>query len=518
MIHLELILKKLRQTDLQIINPRSGAYLTIIRNDKAVDLYDDRIINLVTAEEFKRAGYRSISGALFIIGRPERPIESMETVEFSEQTSPTALLNQIKDILSEHQRFLEYKARLEALAVNATTIRDIFRLFSSYFHNPVAFGDSGGNIIYMENLREDFQDWDETINYWLTLGYVPYEHSKANGNIEMTSMWQTSPTPVLFNQKFASKYPRLSYRTCKYNQIYNNYFSIVQVYEPYRYFDEDVLIITADLVSDKYSKKIIKEIEAPREKAFKLLVSQETSHTDSNADRLKRCHIPMNLTNSLMILDFQKAWLPTNTDKNSSAQKWWYVKNMLNHHQPPILNYLDNDRLILLLQAATFDSLEALEHKLRHILEDDIIIACSCRYDNIWNTHEMYKKALLVLEAGKALYPDSNMYYFRDLFFETFLWLLHSNGALSAFIIGGLAELVEYDRQKNTEFANTLYEYLLCDKNLATLSKKLHIHRNTALYRLEKANEWLKLDLNDYQSTARLFVSYKALDFLERVK
>lgn len=518
MIQLSLILKKLNQKNLQILNPSENAYIAVIRNEKICDLHNDRIINLVTAEEWDKASCKNISGALFIIGSPLHLPDGQETVLFPAKALPEQLLNEVQNIISEHQRFLEYKIRLETLAGHATNIYDIFKLFSSYYNNPVVFGDSGGNIIYMENLRKDFHDYDEAINYWLTLGYTPYEYSKANGNIEMTSIWQNSPVPVLFNKKFASRYPRLSYRTCKYDQVYNNYFCIVQVYEPYKAFDEDALVLTADLVSSYYSKNAFSEIENPREKAFKFLVHQETSQNATNADRLKRYHITDNSQNCLVILDFKKHPDICQNQKKTSAEKWAYVRNMLNHMQPSILNFIEEDILVLLLQATTPDGIDALEKKLRNILEDNIVMASSCTYNNIWKTHDMYQKALLVLKAGELFLPDSNLHRFKDLYFEILCYIMHQEHTLSAFIIDGLAELTEYDRRKHTDFAATLYEYLLCDKNISVLSQKLHIHRNTALYRLEKANERLQIDLNDFQSTARLFLSYKALEFLDKIK
>lgn len=525
MISLELLIKKLHNPDLKIINPSSQTYLMAVRNETAAELYNDQIIHIMTVKEFSAAKNPALSGALFLFGTPSEVPETAHysaianhpDVVFFQSSSMNDVLSELQEIFSEHRRFTEYKLKLEALAQNQISLKDFFTLFSSYYNNPVAFGDSGGNLIYIGNLREDFKEYDETLNYWISHGYIPYEFSKDNGNIEMTSLWQKSPTPVLLNTGFAERYSRLSYRTCKNNRVYNNYFSIVEVHEKYRCFDEDVLILTGDLVSDYYTSHSFPEIELPRSKFFRKVVSLTDAPDTLLTERARQFHLLSSTPKCLVILSFSKNKEELKATDIKTTNQWNHVKSSLSHMQPPILSFEENQRMVLLLEAASEDGLNNLVKKLRRKLHSDITMACSLQFENIFEAHDMYQKALLAIDTGNALYPDSNLYRFEDLYFEALLYALHKNNLLSCFIIKGIEEMIEYDQKRNTEFAGTLYEYLLCDKNIADLSKNLHIHRNTALYRLEKANEWLHLDLNDYGSTTRLFLSFLALDFMKMV-
>lgn len=522
MISLELLLKKLCLQNLIIQNPSGHSYLMAIHNETGVNLYDDRIIHLMTVQEYENAGYPCIPGALFLFEIPSDFSVSYTSVQSDIVFFPELLiedvLSHIREIISEYQRFLKYKIKLETLIKRNVSLKDFFTLFSSYFNNPVAFGDSGGNIIYMENLREDFHDYDETLNYWITHGYIPYEFSKNNGNIEMTSLWQKSSVPVLMNTGFAEKYSRLSYRTCKNNRVYNNYFSIVEVYEKYQYFDEDVLILTGDYVSDYYANHTFPEIELPKAKFLRKVISLESDPDPLLVEQAKQFNLLTPTIKSVVILVGSDRIQETNSNEIKTTNTRNHVKSSLSHVQPPILYFEETERMVLLLEATSEENLKQAELKLRRKLQNNILMSCSCCFENIFKAHSMYQKALLTIEAGKTLYPNSNFFHFEDMYFETILYILYKNNLLSCFIIDGMEELEEYDRKKHTEFSQTLQEYLLCDKNIANLSKTLHIHRNTALYRLEKATEWLKTDLNDYESTARLFLSFAALDILKHMK
>lgn len=524
MICLELLLEKLCIPGLEIINPTGRSYSLIIRNDSAVDLHSEEVINVITAEELAISHASGLSGSLFIVGTsPDASCIAVnhDIVLFGSFISADDLISRVRKILYEYQRFLEYKIKLETLAGTEASLYDFFLLFSSYFNNPVVFGDSGGNILFMENLRKDFYDYDETINYWITHGYVPYEFSRDNGNIEMTALWQKSPVPVLLNEKFAKRYARLSYRTCPLLQTYNNYFSIVQVYEKYRCFDKDVLALTGDTVSLYYTNHAFIEVELPRSKFFRSIVQMDSPPTPpspSLESRARQFNLLDSDAKSIVVLDFSEGAQKTPSGQAKSTEKWNYVKTLLSRMQPPILYFEGDSQIILLLKTRSHEGLAKLEKNLRSTLQPYIIMACSCVFENIFESCQMYRKALLALDTGKALYPDSNIYYFKELFFEAFLYLLHTDSQLSLFILGGLEDLINYDAHKNTEFASTLYEYLMCNKNIAELSKKMHIHRNTTLYRLEKASELLNIDLDDYESTARLFISFKALDFLKKIE
>ncbi len=60
-----------------------------------------------------------------------------------------------------------------------------------------------------------------------------------------------------------------------------------------------------------------------------------------------------------------------------------------------------------------------------------------------------------------------------------------------------LLSMIEYDRQKDTQYFETFREYLLNERDIPKTSEKLIIHRTTLLYRLKKIQSQWNLNLED---------------------
>lgn len=70
-----------------------------------------------------------------------------------------------------------------------------------------------------------------------------------------------------------------------------------------------------------------------------------------------------------------------------------------------------------------------------------------------------------------------------------------------------ITELLHKDRENNTELYETLKIYLLCENNVTTAAKQLHIHRNTMVYRLKQIKNIIGVDFNE-NGKARELLAY----------
>ncbi|MEZ3487677.1 MAG: helix-turn-helix domain-containing protein [Lachnospiraceae bacterium] len=67
-----------------------------------------------------------------------------------------------------------------------------------------------------------------------------------------------------------------------------------------------------------------------------------------------------------------------------------------------------------------------------------------------------------------------------------------------------IERLRQEDAKNHTELYHTLRTYLLCENNVTMASKRLHIHRNTLVYRLKQIKETMDVDMNDYEVSREL--------------
>lgn len=73
----------------------------------------------------------------------------------------------------------------------------------------------------------------------------------------------------------------------------------------------------------------------------------------------------------------------------------------------------------------------------------------------------------------------------------------------------GLTRLRRYDERHGTDFYNTLYQYLLAERNVVATAKALFIHRNSMIYRLQRIQQLLDVDLDDPNMRLYLLLSYQ---------
>ena len=137
-----------------------------------------------------------------------------------------------------------------------------------------------------------------------------------------------------------------------------------------------------------------------------------------------------------------------------------------------------------------------LESRLQSI-EEDWMIGFSRLSGGAATIHPSYIEAGRSIDLGRHLHPEQSLFYYhKDLIYH----MLSSNmtsAQLYDYYDMALRRLDEYDEKNHTSLVDTLYTYLQCGQNLSQTSKKLFIHRNTMIYRMEQIKELLSLDLKN---------------------
>lgn len=93
--------------------------------------------------------------------------------------------------------------------------------------------------------------------------------------------------------------------------------------------------------------------------------------------------------------------------------------------------------------------------------------------------------------------------------------LMGANKYSKILISDKLIKLRDYDINNGGELLKTLYYYLMEERSLIKAAQKLDIHRNSIVYRINKINEIVDLDLDDYESRNNILASLELLDRLE---
>ncbi|KHE72753.1 GAF domain-containing protein [Halobacillus sp. BBL2006] len=91
--------------------------------------------------------------------------------------------------------------------------------------------------------------------------------------------------------------------------------------------------------------------------------------------------------------------------------------------------------------------------------------------------------------------PDKKVMSFVEAGVYRF-FLQHSEEELQLYVSDILGPLIQYDRQKNSDFIQTLTTYIMYDKDLRKITEHLNIHANTLYYRIKRIQDILELDFD----------------------
>lgn len=75
-----------------------------------------------------------------------------------------------------------------------------------------------------------------------------------------------------------------------------------------------------------------------------------------------------------------------------------------------------------------------------------------------------------------------------------------------------LKKLYDYDSQHGTTNLQLLWTYLCNERKATETGAELHMHRNNVIYRIDRIEQIIKLDLNDANTRLSLMLSYLLLE------
>jgi purine catabolism regulator len=175
------------------------------------------------------------------------------------------------------------------------------------------------------------------------------------------------------------------------------------------------------------------------------------------------------------------------------------------------------DRLAIALpRASAPTSEEALElaERLRRRLASlltsgHVTIGVGRHHPGIAGLALSYREAEQALAIGRALLGGDRSVHFEHLGVQRLLFQLRDNPELASFYEDLLGKLQAHDERQGAELVNTLEAFFECHGNHVRTAQRLHLHRNTLLYRLDRARGVLGVDLDDAETRLALQVALK---------
>jgi carbohydrate diacid regulator len=173
------------------------------------------------------------------------------------------------------------------------------------------------------------------------------------------------------------------------------------------------------------------------------------------------------------------------------------LSSFYTHHTDNIVSYLGGDHFIIFKdmgddsdesQEEFKKTLNSLYYNLKNELRTDITIGVGDYKKGIKGLKTSFEEANTALRFGQKVWGEGKIFHYDNF------------GVVAPLFSGAKESNISYSRkiierlEEHPELAESLRQYFELDLSLSKTAKKLKIHRNTLVYRLEKIGEITALD------------------------
>jgi purine catabolism regulator len=178
------------------------------------------------------------------------------------------------------------------------------------------------------------------------------------------------------------------------------------------------------------------------------------------------------------------------------------------------------DRAILLVpQDGDPAAIKPLADELRAALADQLGASISTGVGRVHGgaagIRLAFEEADGALTLGRRVLGPGRVAHFGELGLYRLLLSLRSTAELETFYHDTLGALAEYDRRRDGELVKTLDAYFDCLGSPTEAAERLHVHRNTLLFRLHRIQEIAGVNLADAETRLALHLALRVREVLQ---
>ena len=469
-------------------------------------MYDDGTVYVLKGEDLRDEPYISDSCAIVSVGLPQKAYLSdrYNCIVLEETSGLVPVMNELQRIFS---RFYNWHERLYSALYFGNGIQAIINEAQKMFENPVCMHDSNYCIIaYAEN-RELYPKKEK-------YGFLYY------GRLSVKSIQALNSIPG-FSKTFLTKEPTYWEKTNnpvdKFNYLYNNLF-IDEKYSGRIFIDERVRPISmADFI---VLEELTKAIEPMLQQQGLFGKKRPGNFSIEMSKILENDAVEMEILNDALSdlgwqrEDFYSCIQIRLPDDDTLFNIMASMCDMMESNIRDSQAFPYRDHIVVIINRSRWDDkYDFFIKQFKEILQDfNLKAGVSLVFKDLIDLQKYYKQTVYALKCGEKKPTYDTLYFFESFTYDYVLD--HSISEFSAEMLcpNALLSLINYDRENHTSYTVTLRAYLECDSSPSKTIARLFLHRSTLLYRLNRIQELIDIDLNDINVKLHFLMAFKLLD------
>lgn len=229
-------------------------------------------------------------------------------------------------------------------------------------------------------------------------------------------------------------------------------------------------------------------------------------------NRAKKLEIENNVNRVVMIIKTYE------TKDNNSLEM---IKNIFAENERDYITAIDEKSIIIIKdigQDTSYKEVEKVANILVDMFNTEIMIKAKVAYGTIVNDlkhiSKSYKEAKMSIEVGEIFYNEKNVIGYNTLGIGRLIYQLPVNLCkmfMNEVFNGNLPDTFD------EETITTIHKFFENNLNISETARKLYIHRNTLVYRLEKFQKATGLDIRIFDDALTFKLALMVVSYMKYV-
>lgn len=407
-------------------------------------------------------------------------------------------------LLSERLIDNAYNSITHAL-FNKASIKTLLKITADLIKYPIFLSDSSTKVLESSDKKELEKLDDELIQCVLKNGFVTADLFEKYDYPNLLKRIANSESAFYLVSKIPEKLNRIIANI----NVNNRHFGwLVAVVTDNNYKLEycKILDILSNVISIELERnKTNLSISSSENLLLDLLTGHFTSAEEFD-NRARGFGWSSNKNFIVIVIGFKNQ---TDNKTQTGVRTMMAYKNQLSIIFPSSKSIYIKERLVVLIESRKFN---AILNNLKIFLKSNNLVAStSNEFSNIINFKKYYEQAAEILDIGLKLGKENIIFYYHEFYLYHCVNTLKKTGNIEYYCLPELIDVIQYDKENNTNLAETVYTYLNF-RNIVKTAKHLNIHRNTLIYRLERFKELTNINLSSGYDIYKLWLSYLILE------
>ncbi|MBW9156221.1 PucR family transcriptional regulator [Clostridium tagluense] len=170
----------------------------------------------------------------------------------------------------------------------------------------------------------------------------------------------------------------------------------------------------------------------------------------------------------------------------------------------PVVSLIYNDSIIVI---GDFEEVEEHAESIKESISSDLYCKCYVSYADrtydIKGLKKAYNDAVQCMELGKKFDIKDHTFSYNKMLFEKIVY--NVDVKIKQELLGMLKDKFN---ALDSEMIITIEQFVNCGLNISDAARKLYVHRNTLIYRLDKIKKETNFDIRDFKDASVFLIGF----------